>query len=75
MDTRYTQKDFIKYVLRRNRSLTAKGIYEDILDMPCEKTWTAKKLKNSISTECLNLYKAGILDREKINRIYVYWLR
>lgn len=75
MDTKYTHKDFIIYVLRNNRSLTAKGICQDILDMPCEKRWTAKKLKNSISTECLNLYKAGILDREKINKIYVYWLK
>jgi len=77
MNTSYSYKDFIKYQLKDGRSLTAKQIHKGILEMPCKKPWgdNSETPQNTISARCLDYYKAGILDREKINRVNVYWLK
>jgi hypothetical protein len=76
MNTKYTLSDFIKYVLRNDKNLTVKQIYEEILAMPCECPWSDNAVTpiNSISSRCGKLFNNGILDREKINNNYIYWL-
>ena len=76
---KYTQREFVEYVLRNGRSLTAKQIYEEILEIPCENPWIddpddPKTPDATINSLCGRLYKKDILDREQINGTFVYWL-
>ena len=71
-----TQREFVIYVLRNDRSLTAKQIYEEILIMPCENPWgdDPNKTPNAtINSLCGRLFAKDILDREQINGTFVYW--
>lgn len=77
---KYTQREFVTYVLRNGRSLTARQIYEEILIMPCEKPWIDDPDATpdaTINSLCGRLVTNGILDREQeqVNSIYVYWLK
>jgi hypothetical protein len=77
---KYTQREFVEYVLRNGRSLTARQIYEEIKRMPCEKPWIDDPDATpdaTINSLCGRLVTNGILDREQeqVNGIYVYWLK
>jgi hypothetical protein len=75
---KYTQREFVEYVLSDGRSLTARQIYEKIKGMPCENPWIddpddPKTPDATINSLCGRLCASGILDREQINGPYVYW--